>query len=173
MAITLLSPDDLLHRGNITAFLILDARPYSRYFVGHIPGAVWMGWESWCDTPPRHAASMLAQPGYWGVLRDDTMETLAERLGRFGVSENRPIVVYADGPRSKGREARIAWMLLYWALPSVSLLNGGWSAWLRQGGDVETVAPQPIQSPVHLQLHVPIPYAHHEMLPRSSRYRQR
>jgi len=59
------------------------------------------------------------------------------------MSSDVPVVVYADGPRSKGREGRVAWMLLYYGAPSVSLLDGGWSGWLRAGGTVEHSMPAP------------------------------
>jgi len=89
---------------------------------------------------------------FLGILKDDAPEILADKLGQFGVSDDRPILIYADGPHSKGCEARVAWTLLYFGLSSVSLLNGGWSAWLRQGGDVQTIVPHP--SYCHVQLHM-------------------
>lgn len=152
MAITLISPYDLLRQGSTSPFLILDTRPYTYYIDGHIPGALWMGWDVWCENAPVHAASALKQPGYWGFLKDDAPEALADKLGQFGVSNDRPIVVYADGPRSKGREARIVWMLLYFGFRSVALLNGGWSAWLRQGGDVQTIVARSSYSHVRLDI---------------------
>lgn len=150
MTIFLVSPDEL--QLNISAFHILDTRPYVHYLEGHIPGAVWMGWDIWCEDAPIHAGSALKQPGYWGVLNDDAPEALADTLGQFGVSSERPVLIYADGPRSKGREARVAWMLLYFGLPSVSLLNGGWSTWLRQGGDIQTTISQFSYSRIRLNI---------------------
>ena len=165
MTITLISPDELYC--NISSFLILDTRPYNHYIEGHVPGAVSMEWHLWCENAPVHAGPTLAQAGYWGVLKDDTMDALADRLGQFGVSDDRPVVVYADGPRSKGREARVAWMLLYYGIPSVSLLNGGWSAWLRQQGGLETAIPQHRYGRVHLDIQehrrVRLPQLRHDM----------
>jgi 3-mercaptopyruvate sulfurtransferase SseA len=43
-----------------------DARPYSKYVAGYIPGAVWMSWEGWCEKAPTRAGRTLAQAGYWG-----------------------------------------------------------------------------------------------------------
>lgn len=102
-----------------------------------------MGWEVWCEEAPAHAGHMLTQPGYWGVLRESTPEALQESLGQAGLSDERPALVYADGPVSKGREARIAWMLLYLGAHSVSLLDGGWRAWLKCGGSSDTTLPVP------------------------------
>lgn len=150
MTISLIFPGEL--RDSTSAFHILDTRPYSHYLEGHIPGAVWMGWDIWCEDAPAHAGLALKQPGYWGILKNDTPEALADTLGQFGVSNDRPVLIYADGPRSKGREARVAWMLLYFGLPSVSLLNGGWSVWLRQQGDIETSILHPSYSHIRLDI---------------------
>ena len=150
MTISLIFPNEL--QGNTSAFHILDTRPYAHYLEGHIPGAVWLGWDIWCQDAPAHAGAALKQPGYWGVLKNDTPEALADTLGQFGVSNDRPVLIYADGPRSKGREARVAWMLLYFGLSSVSLLNGGWSAWFRQGGDVQTTISQFSYSRIRLNI---------------------
>ncbi|GAC1459532.1 MAG: sulfurtransferase [Ktedonobacteraceae bacterium] len=142
--IALVSPGEVKkHLSNAAPYTILDARPYSRYVAGHLPGAVWIGWDAWCEKAPVEASHTLAQTGYWGVLKESPKALLQEHLEQLGLYNNRPILVYADGPSSKGREARIAWMLLYWGASSVSLLNGGWSAWLRSDGYSDVAIPQP------------------------------
>jgi thiosulfate/3-mercaptopyruvate sulfurtransferase len=110
-----------------------------------------MGWETWCAEAPVHAGHPLAQPGYWGLLRK-TDEALQEALRGTGVSNERPALVYADGPASKGREARIAWMLLYLGLSSVVLLDGGWRGWLKSGGSSDTSVPAPSDGQFHIQV---------------------
>jgi thiosulfate/3-mercaptopyruvate sulfurtransferase len=64
-------------------------------------------------------------------------------------------VVYADGQRSKGREARIAWMLLYLGARAVALLDGGWQGWLAHAGVVERrrTLPLPGQFVIAVQPH--------------------
>ena len=112
-----------------------------------------MGWEEWCDAAPGHAGPVLAQKGYWGVLAPADETALGDRLAALGIGDGRPIVVYADGPRSRGREGRIAWMLSYFGAADVRLLDGGWSAWVEAGGAVETgdAAPVPGSFTVRLQ----------------------
>lgn len=134
------------------SYTIIDARSYQEYIAGHIPGAVWMGWEAWCEKAPVHAGSALAQAGYWGALRESSSDALQESLRHLGLSDERPALVYADGARSKGREARIAWMLLYLGIPSVLLLDGGWYAWLKGGGSSDTSVPAPSDSHFHIQI---------------------
>src|SRR5206468_2542800 len=114
-----------------------------RYEAGHIPGAVWLGWDLWSQPAPEHAGPVLAQPGYWGVQQDGT--DLSTRLGVAGLRDDGSIVVYSGGLRSRGREGRIGWMLLYLGARSVAILDGGWDAWLAFGGQIENGhhAPRP------------------------------
>jgi thiosulfate/3-mercaptopyruvate sulfurtransferase len=142
--VALITPTEVKkHLKNETLYNIIDARRYADYIAGHMPGALWMGWEAWCEEAPAHAGQTLAQAGYWGVLRENTTEALQESLRRSGLSNERPALIYANGPISKGREARIAWMLLYLGISSVSLLDGGWRAWLKHSGNSDTVIPTP------------------------------
>lgn len=136
MGISLISPDELLRQSLSTAGapIIIDARPIDEYRLGHIPGAISVDWTDWCEATPLSAGSSLHRPGYWGSLADRPTEWYASRLAEMGLSSEAPIVVYADGQYSKGRDGRIAWMLLYLGARSVSLLNGGWRAWQRAGG---------------------------------------
>jgi thiosulfate/3-mercaptopyruvate sulfurtransferase len=116
---------------------IVDARPHADFAAGHIPGALPLAWEDWCDPAPAPPGSILRRPGYWGTLRSASADWYAERLSAQGLNDRDRIVVYADGPRSRGREGRTAWMLLYLGAASVALLDGGWRAWLAAGGELE------------------------------------
>src|SRR5690242_11671830 len=151
--VALITPTELQRYcpGN-APYTIIDARPYQDYIAAHIPGAVWMGWETWCAEAPVHAGHLLTQPGYWGVFQENHPEVLQETLRHSGLSNERPALVYADGSRSKGREARIAWMLLYLGLSSVILLDGGWRAWLKSGGSSDTSIAPPAESQFHIQV---------------------
>jgi len=121
---------------------VIDARHRHEFARGHIPGATWLGWEEWCAPPPPGAARTLAEPGYWGGL--DRLEQLAGRLADAGIRDDRLLLVHADGPHAKGREGRIARMLLYLGAADVRLLDGGWSAWVAAGGPVSTEARAPV-----------------------------
>jgi|SRR5579859_2017263 len=151
--VALITPTELQqHRLHEAAYTIIDARSYQDYIAGHIPGAIWIGWERWCAEAPVHAGPTLAQAGYWGILRESTSEAQQELLRRSGLSDERPALVYADGPKSKGREARIAWMLLYLGLSSVALLDGGWHAWLKCGGGSDMAIPASSEGQFHIRL---------------------
>lgn len=151
--IAIVSPEEALkHLYNVSPYTILDARPRPHYVAGHIPGAIWINWESWCEEAPAHAGQTLAQAGYWGVLKESTDVSFQEVVARSELRDGRPVLVYADGPNSKGREARIAWMLLYLGASPVFLLDGGWSAWLKMGGSSDEIIPTPGRSQFHIRV---------------------
>jgi len=142
LAITLISAHklQLLLAGEIPGQMppiVVDSRPEPEYEAGHIPSALHFGWEDWNAKPNLKATGLnhdLWEPGYWGTLDNFRLEEFAGRLAKLGLSNHRPVVVYADSLASKGREGRIAWMLLYLGVENVFLLDGGWRAWLDAGG---------------------------------------
>jgi thiosulfate/3-mercaptopyruvate sulfurtransferase len=87
---------------------ILDVRSKAKYEQGHIPGAVHVDPADWA----RLFASSQ-DPGDW-----------ITRIDKLGV---KPVVIYDDGNAKDA--ARIWWVLRYFRMERVSLLNGGWSAW--------------------------------------------
>lgn len=145
MAISLLNVHDLKHlmKEKPDSILLVDTRPIEEYDGGHVPAAVHVAWEEWCAKPPRGLSEELDQPGYWGRLIDADEDALAERLGKHGFANEKTIVVYADGAKSKGREGRIAWMLLYFGAKDVRLLDGGYEAWVNSGGAADKLAHTP------------------------------
>lgn len=139
MAIALISAQklQLLLAGDIPGQmrpLVVDSRPEIEYEAGHIPSALRLGWEDWNAKPTVGLSLDLWEPGYWGALDNFRLEEFAGQLAQLGLSNYRPVVVYADSLASKGREGRIAWMLLYLGVENVFLLDGGWRAWLDAGG---------------------------------------
>ncbi len=138
MPVTLITPVEL-HQA-ITeqrALTVIDCRSQSVFSECHIPGAVRVDWEDWCEKPKRGIKEILTSPGYWGTLADPQKANFVERLETLGVRSDSHIVVYADAKASKGREGRVAWMLAYLGAPNVSLLNGGFPAWVDAGLPVE------------------------------------
>ncbi|MBP9090000.1 sulfurtransferase [bacterium] len=123
--------------GSMLPPIVVDSRPEHEYEAGHIPTAVPIGWEDWNAKPMRQGVGFslaLWEPGYWGALDNKRLDEFVGRLAKLGLSNHRPVVVYADALASKGREGRIAWMLLYLGVENVFLLDGGWRAWLDAGG---------------------------------------
>jgi thiosulfate/3-mercaptopyruvate sulfurtransferase len=98
---------------------LLDLRPAEQFAVGHLRGAVHLDLFglSLIDTSPAPLAAFLWMIGH----------LLASR----GVEPARPVVVYDD--QSGIRAARAFWFLEYFGHPEVSLLDGGFDAWQREG----------------------------------------
>lgn len=106
--------------------VILDVRsPYAKsgkpdYLKGHIPGAVWSEY-----------------PGVWRTERNSvdgmlpSVEKLEASLSELGISEEKTVVIVPAGKDSLefGGAARIYWTLKQLGQPSVTILDGGYSAW--------------------------------------------
>jgi thiosulfate/3-mercaptopyruvate sulfurtransferase len=136
MGISLISLEEL--RKPKSDRIIVDARLRKQYDAGHIPGAIWLRWEEWCERAPDHVSEILKVPGYWGRLADPVQESFVQRLEQRGISSDAEIVVYSAGPRSKGSDGRVAWMLLYLGVTNVRLLDCAWPEWVGSGGAIET-----------------------------------
>ena len=92
------------------------------YAAGHVPGAAYVD----LDTRPGRPARRRA-----GGTRCRTPTVFEAAMRRAGVRGDRPVVVYDDWA---GQAAGRAWWLLrYHGHPDVRVLDGGWSAWVRDG----------------------------------------
>ncbi len=120
--------------------VLLDTREELEYSQGHIEGAISNQWFEWCSKAPSTAKSTLFEPGYWGNLDVDSIERIENTLGQLGVTNGGTVVVYSSGIASKGREGRVAWMLLFFGLEKVFILDGGYNCWLNSGGAVSKEA---------------------------------
>ena len=114
MTSPLIGVDELAARlGEVT---VLDVRYRmggppgpDEYAAGHVPGARWVDHAEWAKE--------------FGDGRD--AEGWGKRIGRLGIGSDSTVVVYDDS-RSKDA-ARIWWVLRYWGVEDVRLLNGGGS----------------------------------------------
>ncbi|MHB8741665.1 MAG: sulfurtransferase [Sulfuricaulis sp.] len=100
------------------------------YAVGHIPGARYA-----------HLAEDLASPSTPESGRHPLPfpNTLAEKLGRWGIDKTMQVIVYDD---SFGVMAARLWWLLRWlGHGAVALLDGGFPKWQREGRPVTNELP--------------------------------
>jgi thiosulfate/3-mercaptopyruvate sulfurtransferase len=100
------------------------------YAAGHVPGAAYVDMDSALAAPPgRGGRHPLPDPEVFGAA-----------MRRAGVSVDRPVVAYDDwGGHAAGR---CWWLLRHHGHPDVRVLDGGWSAWVAEGGQVETGTPE-------------------------------
>ena len=107
----LVEPSQLAKPEFARKFVILDARPKEAYQEGHIPGAYWVNVKDW-------------EKGFAAAQDPKTWE---KRLAAVGIGTDSCVVIY--GNAAKPDAARTWWILRYWGLKDVRLLNGGWKAW--------------------------------------------
>lgn len=100
-------------------FVILDARAKSKYDDGHVPGAIWVDHAAWSKNFDEGTDS----------------KSWSSWIGSLGIDRNSKIVVYDDNMSKDA--ARVWWILRYWGLEDVRLLNGGWRTWTRESLPVE------------------------------------
>jgi thiosulfate/3-mercaptopyruvate sulfurtransferase len=97
---------------------VLDCRDRNAYLAGHVPGAVRLDASDWArGFDPGDRAG-------W-----------SKRIGTLGIDTDTTVVVYDDS-RAKDA-ARVWWILRFWGVHDVRLLNGGWKGWRDSGGGVE------------------------------------
>lgn len=107
---------------------VIDGRPRSEWIKGHIPGARLFFWEEYTYTDAKGVPYRLRSP-----------KELAEALGRMGVDENTPVVLYGDADKSYGGEGWACWHLSWLGHKGpIRLLSGGIQSWVAQGFPIET-----------------------------------
>lgn len=102
------------------------------YVAGHIPSAAYVDLDVDLAAPPGGADG--------GRHPLPAAEDFAAAMRRSGVRSDRPVVVYDDW---QGLAAgRCWWLLRHHGHRDVRLLDGGWGAWIADGGAVEIAVPE-------------------------------
>ncbi len=119
----LVEPSELAAALDQQRLVVLDARDQAVYRQGHVPGARWVDHAQWAKafTESQDAAA-------W-----------SQRIGALGIGQDSRVVVY-DASQAKDA-ARIWWILRYWGVSDVRLLNGGWVGW--EAGDFPVEQTEP------------------------------
>ncbi len=94
----------------------VDYDPTSNYNLGHIPGSALIDWRKDINDPVKR-----------DIVSKDGLEAL---LGRLGVSNEHEIVLYGDF--NNWFAAFAFWVLKYYGVEKVVLLNGGRKKWIEQ-----------------------------------------
>jgi thiosulfate/3-mercaptopyruvate sulfurtransferase len=122
-------------RSRLDELTVLDVRyrmggppGLPEYATGHLPGAAYVDLDG----------DLAGPPGAGGRHPLPDPEVFGAAMRRVGVSADRPVVVYDDWA---GHAAgRCWWLLRHHGHRDVRVLDGGWSAWLAEGGAVEAGA---------------------------------
>lgn len=96
------------------------------YSLGHVPTALYVDLDS----------ELASAPGPGGRHPLPDQIAFEEAMRRAGVRQDRPVVVYDDW--SGLGAGRAWWLLRYHGHADTRVLDGGWSAWVAEGGEVET-----------------------------------
>ena len=107
----LIEPAQLVKPDVAKEYIVLDARNRSKFKQSHIPNARWVDHEEWAKS--------------FGHGKD--AEAWGKRIGLLGLTSSSKVVVYDDNYTKDA--ARIWWILRYWGVEDVRLLNGGWAGW--------------------------------------------
>jgi thiosulfate/3-mercaptopyruvate sulfurtransferase len=108
------------HRDADVRVVEVDYDPATNYNVGHIPGAVLFDWKKDINDP---------------VSRDIlSASQLQGLLSRSGISKDTTIVLYGDF--NNWFAAFAFWVLKYYRVDKVKLLNGGRKKWLLEDRDL-------------------------------------
>jgi len=144
--VSLISVSDLARRleepDHATRLRVVDTRWHllrpgdgrRAYDTGHIPGALFLDLDTDLSAPPG--------PDHVGGVGRHPLPTPAEfaaRMGAAGIGDDSVVVVYDDA--GGGVAARLWWMLDALGHREVSVLDGGWQAWLAAGLPTTTDPP--------------------------------
>jgi thiosulfate/3-mercaptopyruvate sulfurtransferase len=102
----------------------------SAYMKSHIPGA------RYADLNLDLSAPITAHSGRHPL---PTPEAFAQRLTALGVRNDSQVIAYDDANGSFA--ARLWWMLRWVGHDAVAVLDGGFQAWIRHGGPVQSGLP--------------------------------
>ncbi len=134
---------DLLDQQSGPAVTVLDVRYRlggpagpAEHAAGHVPGAAYVDLDRDLAAPP----ATTPDGGGRHPLPDPADFEAAMR--RLGVDDDRPVVVYDDW--SGLAAGRAWWLLRHHGHRDVRVLDGGWAAWVRAGGPVDTAETTPV-----------------------------
>ncbi len=125
---SLISTEGLAAALDAPAQRIVDIRWYTagqgdalaEYDEGHIPGAVFLDWQTEMSDPDDEVPMMIAGP-----------ERFAALMERLGIGDDTTVVVYDHETMSVA--ARLWWALRYYGHDGVKILDGGIGKWRREG----------------------------------------
>lgn len=130
----LVETDELLELLNDENLVIIDTREPEDYIISHIPGAINL----------YDIFTYLATKENGGY--DSMRKTFTRLFGTVGVNSDTKVVVYEDAmDNGYGRSCRGLFILKYLGHKNVTVLHGGFQAWLLQNLPTTKEIPVPAQ----------------------------
>mgnify|MGYP002780885709 CR=1 FL=1 len=149
----LISPQELSALMEQTTVKVIDTRDPAEYGVAHIPGAVNI----------REIFTYLATSTEDGLM--SLQSQFAALLGAAGISGKEPIVIYEDAMnKGFGQSCRGYFLLRYLGCPMVSVLHGGYQAWVAAGLPTTSEMTMPEPTTFEMQIDSSIMVTTPEML---------
>lgn len=105
------------------------------YRTGHVPGARYADLERDLSGP--------IVPGMTGRHPLPEVDEFVDRLRHWGVNEDSHVIAYDD--HNSAFAARLWWMLRWLGHDRVSVCDGGYRAWLADGGVPTSEPPEPLR----------------------------
>ena len=96
------------------------------YLEAHIPGAIYAHLDEDLSSP--------MEKGKTGRHPLPSIEVFTEKLGDWGINSSVQVVAYDDAGGALAA-SRLWWLLHWLGHYCVAVLDGGWQAWLKYGGD--------------------------------------
>lgn len=126
MSPTLIDPLQLISLQQSQS-VVIDTRAAEAYLAGHIPGAVNV----------REIFTYLARTDSEGIA--ELQDTFADLFGKAGLSGREHAILYEDAMNTGfGQSCRGYFLLRSLGYDNVSILHGGYEAWIRAGLPVST-----------------------------------
>jgi thiosulfate/3-mercaptopyruvate sulfurtransferase len=117
-----------------TRFSLADTERGRRAFAqAHLPGAQYAHLDEDLSAP--------VIPGATGRHPLPDIPAIAEKLGKWGITDGVQVVAYDDA--GGGIAARAWWLLRWLGHDAAAVLDGGWAAWLAAGLPTSTDTPPP------------------------------
>ncbi|OPX90788.1 MAG: Thiosulfate sulfurtransferase [Pelotomaculum sp. PtaB.Bin104] len=134
----LITPQKLKGMLGSDSLVLLDCNKPDIYAKEHIPGAIGIGLQAFCDN-----VGKPGDPG-WGTIKKK--EDLQKALESLGIDNKKTIVFYSDVFKGPGADGRAVWQLKLAGMDNVKMLVGGLSYWKELGYEVtqEVATPKPV-----------------------------
>lgn len=106
--------------------ILLDARGEEAAKKGTIEGAITTTWQNLSNIEDATKGDYD-----WGLILEP--ELLSKKLSELGLSKDKEIILFAEGPKGWGEDGRILWTLRAAGYENLKMVNGGLKALLDAG----------------------------------------